>query len=391
MGNIKSRLDLWKKDTFNPVIFTTEGEQWNDVDKRISNSIVNAYQKFRKKNKIDTNEKFTQEEIFRVTKELIFNIEDGKPVFHHIMYSLNVRRGEMQLSHLINHIVTGKNQEEIVNEIKMTLAMAYIHQVPVYPNTEELVSILAQHHRELLIEGFNTPGDPEKSMRLKLVTSAEKLVENIEHIQDLKISEMHSAAELAIFRDSFTEELNKRNEAGRILKNLRSAIVELKELLIQSKRNERKLQKCLTNNPILFGTEYKKIIPQHELGSDFVMDYALERISGVYDLVEIESSTLPLYSKSGNPTKELIHAEQQVLDWLEWIEHNNPYARENLPGIMQPIGYVIIGRNTELNDCEIKKLKRRNIIRRNYIIVMTYDDLLLRSENLLNILSGKVV
>ena len=56
------------------------------------------------------------------------------------------------------------------------------------------------------------------------------------------------------------------------------------------------------------------------------MDYALERHSGLLDLVEIESSSLELFTKDGNPRKELVHAEQQVFDWLEWMEANGSYV-----------------------------------------------------------------
>ena len=62
------------------------------------------------------------------------------------------------------------------------------------------------------------------------------------------------------------------------------------------------------------------------------MDYALERRSGLVDLVEIEASHHFLFTLRGNPRQHLIHAEQQVLDWLHWIEAHGAYARERLGG-----------------------------------------------------------
>ena len=88
----------------------------------------------------------------------------------------------------------------------------------------------------------------------------------------------------------------------------------------------------------------QRVIPKYRLGGDYEMDFALEQPSGLVDLVEIEPSTFPLYTRSGNPRSELVHAEQQVLDWLEWLEANSRLARDDLPGMMRPVGQVIIGR-----------------------------------------------
>ncbi|WP_157824192.1 Shedu anti-phage system protein SduA domain-containing protein [Planococcus sp. MB-3u-03] len=93
-------------------------------------------------------------------------------------------------------------------------------------------------------------------------------------------------------------------------------------------RNENRLQEILTTYPILFGTEYIEVLDKHRFGSEYEADYVLKRYNGLYDVVEIEASTLNVYTKQGNPASALVHAEQQIMDWLEWIEHNNSYARE---------------------------------------------------------------
>jgi hypothetical protein len=53
-------------------------------------------------------------------------------------------------------------------------------------------------------------------------------------------------------------------------------------------------------NPILFGSDYVRIIATHQLGPEYEMDYVIERLAGIYDLVAIESSSLPLFKKSGD-------------------------------------------------------------------------------------------
>ncbi len=204
----------------------------------------------------------------------------------------------------------------------------------------------------------------------------------------LSFAEMITPAELQLMRRAIQQEFERHTEAERILKGLRSAIAELEDCLKDEGRNEGALQKALTLNPILFGAEYIRILPKHTLGSEFEMDYALERTSGDVDLVEIEASNLPLFTKNGNPTNYLIHAEQQILDWLHWIERNHAYVREKLTGIMKPIGYVVIGRKKNMSESDSGRLQQRNVLFRGSIEILTYDDLLTKSKNLLGILEG---
>ncbi|MCB8980030.1 MAG: DUF4263 domain-containing protein [Ardenticatenaceae bacterium] len=77
-----------------------------------------------------------------------------------------------------------------------------------------------------------------------------------------------------------------------------------------------------------------------------------------------------------------MHAEQQVLDWLEWIEKNHAYARENLPGITQPRGFVVIGRTKGMSNEAITKLRFRNIFFGEKLSILTYDDLLQRAKSI---------
>ncbi len=95
---------------------------------------------------------------------------------------------------------------------------------------------------------------------------------------------------------------------------------------------------------------------------------------------------LPLYTKGGNPSSHLVHAEQQVLDWLAWTEANAEYARKKLPGLKNPIGYIVIGRDSSLSSSSRDKLNRRNAALRGTMVIMTYDDLVRRAEAILKIL-----
>jgi hypothetical protein len=180
-----------------------------------------------------------------------------------------------------------------------------------------------------------------QSLKLSCVTAPS-------YIESISAGQWFSPAEIGLIRNVVVRELCERETAGRILASLRIAIEDLSRCLAGEGRNEGVLQRCLTDNPILFGPEYVRVIPKHRLGAEFEMDYALERVSGLFDLVEIEASSHALFTRSGNPTQQLVHAEQQVLDWIDWIEAHGEYARYGLPGLVSPVGYVVIGRSTSL-------------------------------------------
>ena len=193
---------------------------------------------------------------------------------------------------------------------------------------------------------------------------------------------------ISLVKAAVSAELQKLRGTARVLGQLKYAIAGLESLLSNKSRNENAIQSWLTDNPILFGPDYTSVIPKHMLGAEYEMDYALVRHSGIVDLVEIEASNLPLFNRKEDPTSYLIHAEQQVLDWLEWVETNGSYARQNLPGIYSPRALIIIGRASALTPSTIKKLKRRNLTFRGQVEILTYDDLLQRAKNILIFLSA---
>ena len=73
-------------------------------------------------------------------KELIYDKVDGKPVFHAIASTFNVGRAEMQVGRLFDLLVSEDAPEKVNEEIRSTLAMASIAEVPVIPNTEDLAN-----------------------------------------------------------------------------------------------------------------------------------------------------------------------------------------------------------------------------------------------------------
>jgi len=199
---------------------------------------------------------------------------------------------------------------------------------------------------------------------------------------------MLSPVEIVLLRSRISSRLAELEAAGDTLHRLDSAIAALRHVLGVDVRNEHDLQRILTANPILFGPEYRRVLPKHRLGAEYEMDYALERHSGFVDLVEIEASTHVLYNAKGDPRTELVHAEQQVLDWIEWMQAHGEYARSGLPQIDRPRGYVVIGRRASLDDIAARKLRLRNRVHHDTLEVLTYDDLLDRAIHLRDLITS---
>jgi hypothetical protein len=322
----------------------------------------------------------------RHCKEIVYDKADGKPVFHLIAMTYNVGRGEMEIGELLQRVVSADSVEEVNQEIRVILAFAALSEVPVFPNTPELVPELAQHHRDLLVHGFRTPDGTGKIRRLSLTRFHGASIEKLEILRQLPLTEPLHPAELILLRNAVERELERLSAAESVLGALALAVESLDDHLSAKRRNEAALQRCLTANPVLFGLDYRRVLPKHRLGAEYEMDYALERVSGLVDLVEIEASTHRLFNSLGDPTKDLVHAEQQVLNWLDWLERQHAYARETLPGLVRPRGYVVIGRRSSLSPADQRRLDRRNALFGESLQVLTYEDVLSRARNMIDVL-----
>ncbi|MBV7332628.1 DUF4263 domain-containing protein [Chloroflexi bacterium TSY] len=319
-------------------------------------------------------------DLINIAKELIYSNESGNRSIHIICFCFNVERGELEVCHLLNQVLEEDYEEDILS----TLAIAAIAEVPVYPNNPECEKELAELHRKMIEGGFKIQGK-----RYQLTSRQSEEFENAKKlVSSISSEKYYSPSDISIIRQTIKEELASLESADRLLLSLQLAIDEFAVLLESEKRNENSIQAHLTKNPILFGFEYKRVIPKHRLGGEYETDYALEKHDGSCDVVELESSNLDLYTKAGNPTSHLVHAEQQILDWFDWIDKNNSYARTSLNGLYSPSGIIIIGRRENLSDSDKERLRRRNISFNGRIKILTYEDLPERGQDMLSRLRG---
>ena len=329
--------------------------------------------------KEDVDFSLTTNSLISMCKEIIFDIKDGNYIFHAIAFNLNGSYLELEICHLFDIYPTSSEGATDEEEAVDILAIAALEDVPVYPNTAEVVGALADLHRKLIVDGFTAPNESGDRVRLQFAKRPTTELLDINRIMDLKLSTPIFAAEVEIIRRVAIEEISKLSRAEAVLSKIDIAVSELSKEISSKNRNENAIQLCITKHPILLGLDYEKIIPKHKLGAEYEMDYAAEKYSRTYDLIEIESSVLQIYTKAGNPSSHLVHAEQQVLDWLSWVEAHNSYAAKGLPEISSPKGIVIIGRSSDLTESDTLKLRHRNAMWGGKIQIFTYDQILERA------------
>jgi hypothetical protein len=328
-------------------------------------------------------EGFNTAELTRMSKEIIYFLEDdGSTAFAYIVFAIDLRSAEMAVEELITAFDLDHN------EILLTLVLAHSYGVPVVPDTDDLAPQLEAWERELFTEGFTLESEEKPSKRFALSQYVGVDIDSLDVLDAIEHTKPITSSEARVVLSTVRRELSVLHEAKRTVDSLRSAIGELGELLITEETDEHQLQRCLTRNPILFGPEYVQIHPKLRLGGDFEMDFALQRSSGLIDLVEIEAAKHELFTKRGDPRAALVHAEQQVLDWLDWIDRYGELARRDLPQMQRPIGFVVIGRDKTLDESGRQRLQQRNAVLAPSVEVMTYDGLLARAEALMRRFEG---
>jgi hypothetical protein len=132
----------------------------------------------------------------------------------------------------------------------------------------------------------------------------------------------------------------------------------------------------------LGGGHGRWVIPQKRMGAEHVPDFVIgDRHSFGFDwqMVEIESPSAKVFTKSGDPSKTLNHAIRQITDWRSWLKRNQDYAsrrrEENGLGLVDIAsdvkGLIIIGRRA--NIASSTNERRRQLCSDLKIDIHSYD------------------
>ena len=136
--------------------------------------------------------------------------------------------------------------------------------------------------------------------------------------------------------------------------------------LLDSEVSEHELHQFLASHSHFFNGALRlfghcPLYSKVKLGHDHEVDFAwfdTGSLGPEWRLVEIESPTQKLFTQAGEPTAALNHAVLQVRDWHDWIHENLDYARKLMPRIKYPLGYVFMGRRSELTPSNQKRFRR---------------------------------
>lgn len=175
-------------------------------------------------------------------------------------------------------------------------------------------------------------------------------------------------------------------QQDRVLAELGAAINEF-ERLLTTDPDEPKLQMflCLPRNKILLDPSAKAVTPEVWLGNQHRVDFVLELPQQRHVLVEIERPRDRLYTKEGDPADRHKHGQQQIMDWIEWLDENRDYARKNIPAlrtVKEPEYRLVVGLRSNTSDKHQRALTRKNV-ELHRIETMTFDDMLDRAKQYL--------
>ena len=170
-------------------------------------------------------------------------------------------------------------------------------------------------------------------------------------------------------------------------------LTALKKLL-RTTEKEHDLQEFLQNNPIhliqhLGGGHGRWVIPKQRLGAEHVTDFLIGERHSVgfeWQAVELENPNAPMFTKQGDPSKQLTHAIRQIQDWRVWLQRNQNYASRpkierglGLTDIVSTIpGLILIGRRKEI--APTTNERRRQMAHDLNINIHSYDFLLESAE-----------
>ena len=237
--------------------------------------------------------------------------------------------------------------------------------------------ILSARHHFLVTQGrYEDAEELVAEIRERLSDKPELLARTMQDIKDLSLETALHAANTRV------EELEAAAAAGqessRHLRAQANRLADFERILAKNDVQEEEVKQFLKSESsrFLFGPQAVAIHTEHELGSDFVCDFVVEFPQERYLLVEIENPKHKVFTRGGQRSAPVTHACQQVEDWQQWIEENNPYAQKKLPGCMSPEGLVLIGRSDSMSQDDRTRLKRANVTTRGLLTISTYDDLL---------------
>jgi len=179
-----------------------------------------------------------------------------------------------------------------------------------------------------------------------------------------------------------------------VTERLRIIVRRFEEKLKNEGRTEKPLHLFLKENPVLLSPFYIRCESEPRFGTAYRPDFLLVLPGDQPLLVEIEHAEHRLFTKAGDATKELNHAEEQVTDWRRWLRQNAAQAQAdfNLATLnLDANAIIIIGRRASLTSEHQEKIREKNAATHGQTQISTYDDVLDRAKQLIHNLENLTI
>ncbi len=275
------------------------------------------------------------------------------------------------------------DEEDLIQSI----AMCEIYEVPVVPDTSELIEPLQSAFRELYSHGFSM-GEGKKKQHYRLIKSMSEmpLEPNKREVEVPSFVQPALAHASRLKLESIQKDFGFTAE---FLSDLTLGLDKLEKALLGTENAENVYQRMLEAYPQVLGLNYESVHSQFGFAEKFRADFALFTPAGSTVFVELESPKHKLFTNKGDPAAPLTHAISQITDWHHWLANNYLYLGDKIPYAESPFSIIVIGRESSINQSARKKLTYMNSVNRHQFKIITYDTLLSDGRHLLSKLTGR--
>ena len=238
--------------------------------------------------------------------------------------------------------------------------------------------------RACLLETFG-----EKGLRYSEIGILNYLISsNILIRRDGKIGFSHGVLQQCFYENGLIEERRRLNKELRPT-YFKETYLNFENMINLTNLREIDYQRFLAVNPWFFGGEYINAYSQKRAGAELIVDFLLRRYDGFHDIAEIKRPNHEVFVGPDinlKPSAACMQGISRIMDYLDYYERNvqEEYWKTGKE-IYKPRGIVVVGRS---QDTDKRKLRQLNSYVSS-IEVWTYDDLLLKSQALIDLLERK--
>lgn len=147
--------------------------------------------------------------------------------------------------------------------------------------------------------------------------------------------------------------------------------------IIDNEKDEKPVQDYIETNPIMLAKYHPiKLYPRKRLLGKFEADFIILDSNGRLLFIEIEKPSMKLFKKDGHPTQYLVHAHEQVKDWIyEYRKHKDAVLEDldlRADSVLSVQGVVIAGISKNADRKHVQRLLSKPLYDCDFL---TLDDL----------------